>query len=197
MMPPDAFLSAEDYRNLIRAEIDLITPLDELEQQHLAETRAWISSGAELCRLAKPATPPRHLVSYFVCIDGDSVLLVDHKKALLWLPSGGHVEPGEHPRLTVQRECREELGIDAHFVLPHPLLLTCTETVGLTAGHTDVSLWYVLSADSRKALNFDAEEFNGINWFTQKTLPYERADPHMHRFMEKRLALLHVEGEEE
>ena len=87
MMHPDASLTTEDYRNLIRAEIDLITPLDELEQQHLAETRAWIASGAELCRLAKPATPPSHLVSYFVCIDGDSVLLVDHKKALLWLPS--------------------------------------------------------------------------------------------------------------
>ncbi|MFI5343447.1 MAG: NUDIX domain-containing protein [Chlamydiales bacterium] len=37
--------------------------------------------------------------------------LVDHKKANLWLPAGGHVEPNEHPRETVKREILEELSI--------------------------------------------------------------------------------------
>lgn len=31
----------------------------------------------------------------------------------MWLPPGGHVEPGEDPWQTVVRECREELHIDA------------------------------------------------------------------------------------
>ncbi|MEE3919135.1 NUDIX domain-containing protein [Micromonospora sp. BRA006-A] len=31
----------------------------------------------------------------------------------MWLPSGGHVEPGEHPADTVRRELREELGVAA------------------------------------------------------------------------------------
>lgn len=177
--------TTESYRQLIQSELDLISPLDALEQQHLDEARAWIASGAELCRLAKPATPPKHLVSYFACVDGESVLLVDHKKALLWLPSGGHVEPGEHPRDTVSRECREELGIEACFVRPQPVLITCTETVGLTAGHTDVSLWYVLKGDQTQELNFDREEFTSIKWFTDATLPYTRSDPHMKRFMDK------------
>ncbi len=44
------------------------------------------------------------------------LLLVDHKKAGLWLPSGGHVEIDEHPQTTVQREVREELGIEATFL---------------------------------------------------------------------------------
>lgn len=45
------------------------------------------------------------------------VLLMDHKKAELWLPPGGHVEPGENPRETVRREAKEKLGIDAEFPL--------------------------------------------------------------------------------
>ena len=34
-------------------------------------------------------------------------------EASLWLPTGGHVEPGEDPSDTVERECQEELGIPA------------------------------------------------------------------------------------
>ena len=44
-------------------------------------------------------------------VDGDHVLLVDHRMAQLWLPNGGHVEPGEHPRDTVVRELKEEIGL--------------------------------------------------------------------------------------
>ena len=97
-------------RQNIRNELCSIAPLDELERRHIAEALAWIDSGAELCRLAKPATPPQHLVSYFVVVDDGHVLLVDHRNAQLWLPSGGHVEAGEHPRETVVRELQEELG---------------------------------------------------------------------------------------
>ena len=45
-------------RAAIRAELMAIAPLDALEQEHLADALAWLGSGAELCRLAKPATPP-------------------------------------------------------------------------------------------------------------------------------------------
>ncbi|MFG2951581.1 NUDIX domain-containing protein [Streptomyces adustus] len=41
------------------------------------------------------------------------MLLVAHCKAGLWLPAGGHVEPGEDPWAAMVRECREELGIHA------------------------------------------------------------------------------------
>ena len=97
-------------RSAIRQEVASIEPFDAIEHAHRQDVLAWIDAGAELCRLHKPATPAKHLVAYFVLVDEDHVLLVDHKNARLWLPSGGHVEPGEHPRATVARELEEDSG---------------------------------------------------------------------------------------
>ena len=155
---------------------------------HREETLAWIDSGVELCRLHKPATPPKHLVSYFALVDRDHVLLVDHKKAQLWLPTGGHVEPGEHPRVTVVRELAEELGLELGEAPEAPLMLTVSETVGTTAGHTDVSLWYVLRGDRHAPLTFDTEEFYSVRWFHFDAAPVSRSDPHLSRFLRKLLA---------
>ena len=172
-------------REEIRREVLAVQALDGLEQATIDGVLAWIDSGVELCRLEKPATPPKHLISYFAVVDGDHVLLVDHINAELWLPTGGHVEPGEHPRETVRREAREELGIEASFLREMPLLLTETETVGKTAGHTDVSLWYVLKGDRSATLTFDRSEFHGVRWFHRTEVPMNRTDPHMHRFLTK------------
>lgn len=172
-------------RHQIHAEIESILPLDATEATHRADALTWIASGAELCRLAKPATPPKHLVSYFAVVDGESILLVDHKNAQLWLPSGGHVEPGEHPRETVARELFEELGFHASHEIGPPLMITASETVGLTAGHTDVSLWYVVRWERGQALQYDEGEFNGVQWFAFPEIPYDRGDPNLRRFVQK------------
>ena len=174
-------------RSEILQLVEDIAPLDHEEAEHLLYVQRWIDSGAGLFRVMKPATPDIHLVSYFLLIDtaAHKVLLADHKKAGLWLPTGGHVEPDEHPRATVEREIREELGIEADFLLDTPLFLTVTRTVGETAGHTDVSLWYVLRGDSTASFEYDREEFNCVEWFAIDAIPYERTDPHMKRFTRK------------
>ncbi len=170
---------------VVRSELEAIAPFDAIERDHLSDALAWVESGAELCRLAKPATPPKHLVSYFVVVDGPHILLVDHKKAQLWLPAGGHVEPLEHPRATVERELKEELGLAPSHPIGPPAMVTCTTTVGLTAGHTDVSLWYVVVADREQPIAFDAAEFNAVRWFPVDAVPRERVEPHLHRFLVK------------
>lgn len=179
-------------RDEIAALVGAISPFDQLERDHLAAAAAWIASGAPLCRTAKPATPPRHLVSYVLVVDPArrAVLLVDHKLAGLWLPCGGHVEPGEHPAAAAARELGEELGLPARFLAPGPLFLTVTETVGATAGHTDVSLWFVASADSAIDLAGDPGEFHGVSWFPFAALPHPRTDPHLQRCVDKLGALL-------
>lgn len=152
----------------------------------------WIAGGAPIYRLRKPDVPAMHLVSYFVVIDAlrGQLLLVAHRKSGLWLPPGGHVEPGEDPWASVVRECREELGIEASaspIAGEFPLFLTVTQTRGQGA-HTDVSLWYVLNAGAHTITSYDQGEFNAIRWLTDEQVFAESAellDPHMHRFTRK------------
>jgi 8-oxo-dGTP diphosphatase len=172
-------------RDLIRGELTAIEPFDALEREHLADALAWVDSGVGLFRVAKPATPPKHLVAYFAVIAVDQILLVDHKNAGLWLPAGGHVEVDEHPRSTVLRELAEELGFCAAHEIAAPLMVTCTATVGLTAGHTDVSLWYVVRASREQPIKFDETEFKAVSWFRFGEIPLERSDPHLGRFTKK------------
>lgn len=186
-MTTNIALRHSSIRENIHHLISAIIPYDDVEQEHINDTRLWIESGAPIFRVQKPDVPNKHLVSYFVLFDDvyQKILLVDHKKGLLWLPAGGHVEIDEDPKTTVERECLEELNVTADFWSPHPLFLTSTLTVGLTAGHTDVSLWYVLKGDSNKAYEFDQSEFNDIRWFRLDEIPHDKSDPHMRRFIEK------------
>ena len=126
-------------------------------------------------------------MSYFALVDEarGKLLLVAHKLAGLWLPSGGHVEPGEDPKATVVRELSEELNLAAEFVRDVPLFITVTLTVGEDGGHTDVSLWYLLRGDSSRAIEFDRGEFHGVRWFSFDEIPFERSDPHLCRFVAK------------
>lgn len=172
-----------------------IRPWDEQERTHLAEAAEWIASGAPLYRVQKPDVPAVHLVSYFVVLDEahEELLLVAHRKAGLWLPSGGHVEPMEDPWDTVLRECREELHTEA---VPStvsgrgPFFLTVTQTHG-RGQHTDVSLWYVLQSDVSSITSFDEGEFEAIKWLSLQQIlaePGDTLDPHMHRFTLKLMA---------
>jgi len=175
--------------SVVLSELTAIWPADDGERAHLLDSIAWVKSGAPLCRVAKPAIPPKHLVSYFAVVDENNILLVDHKNAQLWLPPGGHVDVGEHPRETVARELHEELGIHIAVAdVEPPLMVTCSETVGLTAGHTDVSLWYVVNADRTTPITFDASEFNAVRWFAFQDVPLGRSDPHLTRFLAKLMA---------
>ncbi|MEV3856997.1 NUDIX domain-containing protein [Streptomyces sp. NPDC050095] len=174
-----------------------IDPWDNQEQAHLDATVQWIASGAPHYRTLKPATPAQHLVSYFVVFNEsrEELLLVAHRKAGLWLPSGGHVEPAEDPWDTVRRECREELRIDAvssPLTGDRPLFVTVTPTRG-PGPHTDVSLWYVLQADTSQVTSFDEAEFDAITWLSLDQVlatPINTLDPHMHRFTRKLMNLL-------
>lgn len=132
-------------------------------------TLAWLASTTDVHRRTAPRTPPKHLVAYFLLWDprDDSIFLVHHRKAGLWLPTGGHVEVGEDPAETVRREALEDLGLVPGFARPaaQPAFITVTETTGdITARHIDVSLWYLLSGSRDGDLDPDMEEFGVVHW---------------------------------
>jgi 8-oxo-dGTP diphosphatase len=177
----------------IRGLVTQVVPADATEAGHRDQALAWLDGTSDIFRRVKPRTPSPHLVSYFLLVEPDqgSVLLVDHRKAGLWLPTGGHVDPGEHPAATVRREAREELGIDAVFspvTGEMPGFISVTETAGHTDRHTDVSLWFVLSCSMSTRLSPDWREFREARWWTRADI--ERAslglfDPHMNRMLGK------------
>ncbi|MDT7838518.1 NUDIX hydrolase [Aquabacterium sp. OR-4] len=173
-------------QSLVLSQIDLIEPSADDERAQWLDARQWAASGAPLYRTAKPATPPKHLVAYFPVVDDGHILLVDHRNAQRWLPSGGHVEPGEDPRHTVVRELHEELGIviDAQQV-PAPLMVSVTTTVGLTSGHTDVSLWYPIRHPRHAPIRFDELEFHGVRWFDFAAAAQLPSDPNLAHFLAK------------
>lgn len=109
--------------------------------------------------------------------------------------SGGHVNKDEMPLETAKRELIEELGIEPVSAFDDsvvPLFVTTRETVGLTPGHIDVSLWYVFEGDSKLKINDKTDEFKkefaGYHWLGFEeilSMPIEEFDPNMHRFVEK------------
>ncbi len=182
-------MNSKEY---LKQQIKKINPYDSIEYDDINNTLNWVDSGVEIYRIQKPDIPKKHLVSYFVLYDKikKKMLLVDHKKAQLLLPTGGHVEVNEDPKDTACRECGEELGIEAKFLNGdnNPMFLTFSDTVGLTAGHTDVSIWYTLEYNSELTLNFSHEEFYNIHWLTIENIlstPIQKMDPNMYRFVNK------------
>lgn len=175
--------------------VDGITPLDDLERYHRDDALAWLSETTDVFRrTTAPVAPVKHLVSYFLLVDADegAFLLGDHRKAGLWLPSGGHVEPGEDPVDTVRRECVEELGVEANFdkrTGDRPVFITVTQTrPSRLEQHTDVSLWFVLAHSRRETLQPDPREYRSVRWWTVddfRAADPEEFDPHQGRLLDK------------
>ena len=62
------------------------------------------------------ACPEREFTVAVFVVHAGAVLLHRHKKLEMWLPPGGHVEPGELPDEAAIRETKEEAGIDIVLV---------------------------------------------------------------------------------
>jgi 8-oxo-dGTP diphosphatase len=180
-------------RAQIRTLVDEIIPLDREEADHRLDVLGWLDGAAEIFRTAKPATPPKHLVAYCVLVDADrqEILLVDHREAERWLPTGGHVELDEHPADTARRELLEELCVAPRFhraVGARPLMVTVTRTQGRSEPHTDVSLWFVFEGSSDAALAPDETEFAGSRWWRFNDVRENGTvefDPNIPRFIDK------------
>lgn len=58
----------------------------------------------------------RHFTVTGFVVDGDKTLLLWHRRLGMWVPPGGHVEPGEDPQSALLREIKEETGLAACIV---------------------------------------------------------------------------------
>lgn len=173
----------------VHALVAGIDPWDGVEERHRAQVLGWLEATDDVYRRRRPDVPDPHLVSYVALVTAEAVLLVDHVAAGLWLPPGGHVEPGEHPADTALREAQEELGVRPPFATepPAPAFVTVARTVG-PGSHVDVSLWFLLRGDRSMPLVPDPAEIRGTRWWTFEEVRAADAstlDPHLGRFAAK------------
>jgi 8-oxo-dGTP diphosphatase len=180
-------------KSTITGLVSGIVPTDDLGREHSRNALAWLAETDDIFRRVKPRTPSPHLVSYFLLVDrlAGSVLLCDHRLSGLWMPMEGHVEPGEHPFSTVQREAAEELGVPAQPDAASgdkPFFFTMTQTVGPPAmRHVDVSLWFALTGRVGQCLHPDQREFEQVRWWTVAELRqvgHDRLEPHLLRALD-------------
>lgn len=190
LLSPSHYKASLESKQLFTRLIRSIIPLDSQEHDDIQQTLSWIAQEDLIFRIQPPDFPKRHLVVYFVVWDlkEKKILLVDHKKAKKWLPTGGHIECNEDPLDTVKRECIEELNVSLPLLTSQPFFLSLHHTECSDTTHEDVVLWYVLEGDSKKNYDFDAQEFFQIQWYALDQIPYAKADLHIKRFLEKWLS---------
>jgi 8-oxo-dGTP pyrophosphatase MutT (NUDIX family) len=58
----------------------------------------------------------KHFTVTGFVVHGDKTLLLWHRRLRMWVPPGGHVEPGEDPQTALLREVQEETGIQADIM---------------------------------------------------------------------------------
>ena len=121
----------------------------------------------------------KHFTATAFLVKGGRVLLVNHRKLEMWLPIGGHIEPGEDPAQALAREAREEAGVDVEIVaetlhfgtkgvkgLPRPETILL-ETIA--PGHFHIDLIYFARVRGGE-VRLAAAEHSEQRWFSADDL---------------------------
>ena len=161
-----------------------IKPLDEQEEKDIAETVEWLKLGGHI---HKPDNMEQHLgvLTQVLSPDRESVYLINHKKAQMWLPPGGHVDKDVSLQEAVRNEIREELNIEAAFIDENSFFHTRTLTQGSNAGHIDVTYWFMLEGDTSMQYEVQEKEASGSKWFKIQELLDDLNFSHLHRSLKK------------
>lgn len=150
-----------DFISSIKEELD---KLNLVYKNTASGFKERIKQGAPF---TKPQNPESHFCVLFVPYDPStrSVYIVDHIKAGIWSPPGGHIDLGENPIMAVKREFYEELG----FTLTHEKIqlfganITNCIPTGICKKHYD--LFYVVYMDRSENFTYELREFNSADWF--------------------------------
>lgn len=124
-------------------------------------------------KLTRDENLETHFCAYFAAYDPKKgkVFIGHHKKSNFWLFNGGHIDKGELPEESVEREIEEEWGSDIVLQkVPKPSLLTITEINHKNVKcKTHYDVWYFIPLDGN-SFNPDkdklAKEFYETGWKT-------------------------------
>lgn len=131
-------------------------------------------------KLIKKENVESHFCVFFlpIHVPTKSIYLVHHKKANLWIPPGGHIEPNELPEQTVKREFYEELSFNLtneEINLFDISVTNVSDSKTICKLHYD--LWYVVYMKEKKDFIFSKKEFYNALWLSyQEALNKETRD---------------------
>lgn len=120
----------------------------------------------------------RHYTASALVFGSDGrLLLIHHVKSGLWLPPGGHIEPGEAPAEAAVREVHEETGVDAEIIsgslFNHPAVIThiapfaiieATAADPVNGPHQHIDFLYVCRAARGGGLRLQESEVTAARW---------------------------------
>ena len=115
----------------------------------------------------------RHFTVAVFVVHKGKVVLMKHPRLGLWLPPGGHVEPGETPDQTALREVLEETGLSVQLIGekgPRDGVTPLTRPLGIQLepigpGHEHIDLIYLARVKGEPRLLAERST-QGLDWYS-------------------------------
>lgn len=155
---------SKNYKKQIADLIDQVKKINYIDQQIIFKFQQFINNQWFLTKSEGSTT---HLGTFFLPINNKtkSIYLVDHIKAKMWIPPGGHIEKDELPINTIRREFKEELNHQLTTEEIKLFNLSVTPINRLWENCvTHYDFWYSVSIE-KFPFNFLKKEFNDGKWF--------------------------------
>lgn len=117
----------------------------------------------------------RHFTVAVFVVDDGRVVLMKHPRLGIWLPPGGHIEPGELPDEAALREVKEETGLDIVLLGdkgPDFGVRPLTRPAGIQLepigpGHEHIDLVYFAAVREGASRELKSETgTDGLGWYT-------------------------------
>ncbi|MDD5469776.1 MAG: NUDIX domain-containing protein [Candidatus Peribacteraceae bacterium] len=165
--------------------IESIVPVDDIEKKDIARAIRWLR---EVSAVNKQNNSDEHLgiLTPVLSPDKSHTFLLQHRKANLWLPPGGHVDLGQTFVESALAEAEEELSMRKPILLStNPIFLSWTKTQGANAGHIDVTAWFLLAGNPEDSYLVQEKEASDSAWISIQKLLSLPEFSHLHRGFQK------------